>query len=275
MQINRQSYEEFFLLYTDGELDLDEKRAVEDFIKENPDLEHELILMQQTVALPDESIVFEDKELLYRKEENRKVIPWFRLSAAAVLLIAFSILGWLFLDHPQTVRNGEMASANKAVVQPPLQKTEPPVVQNTVAEEPASPSETIAKKRNIVDLYNKSSFAAVQSRETKSEQTEKIVKPAISVPTPDPAQVEQGVVKTDLPPVEDVNVPVVGREIKTAPETALAEEEPSNNAQQVQYVNGDDNDMIYFANTSLPKKTKLRGVLRKATRILDKVTSFQ
>lgn len=275
MQINRQSYEEFFLLYTDGELDLDEKRAVEDFIKENPDLEHELILMQQTVAVPDESIVFEDKELLYRKEDDRKVIPWFRLSAAAVLLIAFSVLGWLFLDHPQTVRNGEVAAAKKSTVQPALQKTEPPVIGNTIASEPAKPSETITKKPSVIDLYNKSSFASAKSNKTKSEQAEQIVKPAVSVPAPDPAQIEQDVVKTDLPPVEDVNVPVVGREIRTAPETALAEEEPNNNAQNVQYVNGDDNDMIYFANTSLPKKTKLRGVLRKATRILDKVTSFQ
>ena len=36
-----------------------------------------------------------------------------------------------------------------------------------------------------------------------------------------------------------------------------------------------DDDMIYFANTSLTKKTKLRGVLRKATRYLDRVTSLQ
>ncbi len=36
------------------------------------------------------------------------------------------------------------------------------------------------------------------------------------------------------------------------------------------------NDMIYFfANTSLSKKTKLREVFRKATRILDRVTSVQ
>ena len=36
-----------------------------------------------------------------------------------------------------------------------------------------------------------------------------------------------------------------------------------------------DDDMIYFANTTLTKKTRLRGVLRKATRYLDRVTSLQ
>jgi hypothetical protein len=274
MHINRQSYEEFFLLYTDGELDLDEKRAVEDFIKENPDLEQELILMQQTVAVPDESIVFEDKELLYRKEKERKVIPWFRLSAAAVLLISFSIVGWLYLNHSQTVRNDQVAASEKAPVQPALQKTAPPVAANKVADEPAPPSEAITKKPGVVDLYSKSSFASAKSNKAKSDQTEQSVKPAINVPAPDPAQIEQDVVKTDLPPVEDVNIPVVARQINTAPEATAAPEE-NNNAANVQYIEGDDNDMIYFANTSLPKKTKLRGVLRKATRILDKVTSFQ
>lgn len=273
MQINRQSYEEFFLLYTDGELGLDEKRAVEDFIKENPDLEQELILMQQTVAIPDESIIFEDKELLYRKEKERKVIPWFRLSAAAVLLIAFSILGWLYLNHEQTVHNDQVAASEKDMAQPVLKKTEPPVADHTV-EAPAPPSKTITKKPDAAESYNKSSFASVKSGKTKSEQTEQIVKPAITVPVPGAAQIEHDVVKTDLPPVEDVNVAVVAREINSAPETAAAEE-PNNNTGNVQYVIGDDNDMIYFANTSLPKKTKLRGVLRKATRILDKVTSFQ
>ena len=36
MHINRQTYEEFFLLYADGELNGTERKAVEDFVKENP-----------------------------------------------------------------------------------------------------------------------------------------------------------------------------------------------------------------------------------------------
>ena len=112
MQISRQSYVEFFLLYTDGELGADEKRAVEAFVKENPDLEEELVMMQQTVFTPDDSIVFEDKEQLYRKEEERRVIPWFRLAAAAILLITFSMVGWLYLDNKKMVRDEQVASSD-------------------------------------------------------------------------------------------------------------------------------------------------------------------
>ena len=86
MQINRQSYEEYFLLYADGELNESEQRAVEEFIDQNPDLAGELNIIQETVFKPDGSIIFENKELLLKNEsDNRKVfyMSWFRIAAAA------------------------------------------------------------------------------------------------------------------------------------------------------------------------------------------------
>ena len=43
MNINRDNYEEFFLLYADNELSVQEKNAVEDFVRQHPDLEEELV----------------------------------------------------------------------------------------------------------------------------------------------------------------------------------------------------------------------------------------
>jgi hypothetical protein len=64
MSINRYNYEEYFLLYIDNELPHAERRAVENFLLQNPDLEAELVALQQSVLIPDEQIVFENKELL-------------------------------------------------------------------------------------------------------------------------------------------------------------------------------------------------------------------
>jgi hypothetical protein len=102
MQINRQSYEEYFLLYADGELNENERKAVEEFIDLNPDLAGEFDLIRQTVMLPDSSIIFENKELLFKDEkEDRQVIymRWFRIAAAAAILIAFSVVGWVFFSN--------------------------------------------------------------------------------------------------------------------------------------------------------------------------------
>jgi anti-sigma factor RsiW len=65
--INRNNYEEFFLLYVDDELDAVSKLAVEDFIQQNTDLAIELEMLIQAKSLPEE-IVFSDKESLLRTE---------------------------------------------------------------------------------------------------------------------------------------------------------------------------------------------------------------
>jgi hypothetical protein len=151
MNINRHNYETFFLLYVDKELSGADRKAVDVFVQENPDLQMELMLLQETVVKaddivlekkdwlfreeeisilqenlllyaddelntadkntvevllatdekamtewnilqqiklePDTSVVFEDKQSLYRKEAGRVVtIKWWRVAAAAVLL---------------------------------------------------------------------------------------------------------------------------------------------------------------------------------------------
>ncbi len=68
--INRQNYEEFFLLYADGELSATDKQAVALFVQENIDLADEFAVYQQT-KLPVEHFAFEDKNTLYRFAEKK------------------------------------------------------------------------------------------------------------------------------------------------------------------------------------------------------------
>ncbi len=180
MQINRHNYETIFLLYVDKELSAAERNAVELFVQENPDLQMELDLLQQTVCKaegivldkkdwlymeeevtvlqenlllfaddeltavhrelvealiasddiaktewnilkqtklqPDTSIVFEDKQSLYRKEGGRVVgFTWWRVAAAAVLL-GFGLWSGLLLYknyYTTTKLTIELAAGNE------------------------------------------------------------------------------------------------------------------------------------------------------------------
>jgi len=64
--ITRDNYEEYFVMYIDDELNGAARKAVEEFVQQNPDLEEELVMLQQSVLRPNEQIVFEQKETLLK-----------------------------------------------------------------------------------------------------------------------------------------------------------------------------------------------------------------
>ena len=66
MNINRNNYEEYFLLYADNELSQAEKNEVEIFVKQNVDLEEEFNMIKLTINIPDEMVSMPDKLLLIK-----------------------------------------------------------------------------------------------------------------------------------------------------------------------------------------------------------------
>lgn len=65
MNINRNNYEEFFLLYIDNELSVAEKNMVDAFVAANADLQEELVMLQQSVVKPA-NVDFPAKEKLLK-----------------------------------------------------------------------------------------------------------------------------------------------------------------------------------------------------------------
>lgn len=66
MNITRQNYEEYFLLYVDHELNMAQRKAVESFVEENPDLRAELVMLQEAILPPDDQVTFGDKSSLLK-----------------------------------------------------------------------------------------------------------------------------------------------------------------------------------------------------------------
>lgn len=67
MNINRDNYEEYFLLYIDKELSLQERIAVAEFVIQNPDLKTELEMLQDSILIAD-GIVYENRGSLLNNE---------------------------------------------------------------------------------------------------------------------------------------------------------------------------------------------------------------
>ena len=99
MTINGNNYEEYFLLYVDRELNGDEQKMVEEFVKLHPDLEKELSALKQTIALPP-GVIFEGKSKLYREETQRRILPayWMRIAVALVILLTGGLF-WLLMTR--------------------------------------------------------------------------------------------------------------------------------------------------------------------------------
>jgi len=113
MEINRINYEKFFLLYLDRELNSAEMLDVEKFLGENTDLQKEFMLLQQTIFMPEE-ILFENKESLLRKEEKRRIIPFYRIQMAAA--VALMILGsWFIISQIIKIQKSAPATEQATV----------------------------------------------------------------------------------------------------------------------------------------------------------------
>jgi hypothetical protein len=69
MNINRNNYEDFLLLYIDGELNSQEEQAVNNFLQANTDLQQELNMLLDAKLMADETLIF-DKSSLYKNENT-------------------------------------------------------------------------------------------------------------------------------------------------------------------------------------------------------------
>jgi hypothetical protein len=150
--------QEQLLLFTDNEQTAADKEKTQQLINTDVAAAKEFALLQQTKLQPDTAVVYANKKELYRKEEGRVVrIAWWRVAAAAVLLLGFGTWGVLTLVKPAINESGTMATdkpvtpaiqkntasnitANTATAQPPVKENNTPtaVVTNT------APANTIA-----------------------------------------------------------------------------------------------------------------------------------
>ena len=205
MNINRNNYEDYFLLYIDNELSQAERKLVEDFVQQHTDLKQELQMLQQTVLAADfvafdhkrnllkpeghsmeklllyldgelstteaailqnelrtdkalgqewellqktklqsqDKVVFENKEVLMRREPAR-IIPvrWWR--AAAAIFIGLSLVGTLLVVNSKSSKQAGAGIAKQNSLENNNTAGKQIITENKDNTSPAAPSTNVA-----------------------------------------------------------------------------------------------------------------------------------
>ena len=295
--INTGNYEGWFLSYIDNELDTPSRQAVIDFVRRHPEKNIELQQLQRTVSAPDPSIVFPGKELLYRREERRRIawLPLTGIAAAALILGAVGLL----IFHPFRTDRGLVGSTNSGAAAHPGTDS-----LTTAAKIPSKPAATADPRpapapvlASASSTTEKKSTAPVtprtanpyyipkkedkQSTPTEDKTTAPLMAQADPVrPTKvDPASPAKTV---DTDPGREVAVTVpktIDRNMKTPVTVAVTGDQTQHDAtgnmnasfatqallSQVSYSDDDSQEQPVS-----PRKNKLRGIFRKVTRVLEK-----
>lgn len=158
MDVNKTNYEEYMLDYLEGNLSVEVREKVKQFLQENPEIEEEISDLTKYV-LPVEEMGYAQKSTLYREEKRRPIIPLFISGIAASIALLLGVV--FFLNKP---KGGEI------VEQPVEQQTNSPqVADNTVvpSEEPNQQEEEATEEKQ----------AASEPKKQKSVKKQQIIQP--------------------------------------------------------------------------------------------------
>ncbi len=284
--VNETNYEEYFILYGDDELSNEEKDFVEQFVYRHPQHQLTFELLQGIRFTADTTVVFPDKQSLYRTEKDERVIVmrWWRIAAAAVVLFFIGGAAWYFsgtdtgtVIDPIAVKPA--AKTNEADTNNPLITTTPD--KQEIAEAPKSTiynsqsdvknsikNDTEKKQKEVViDQPEKETLIAYVDPNTKKSDNNSNSSTSTNV-----TQKEEIVAKTDENPDKSTATVSITDEVVDVDEKF--KKLGVNDAEQpipASFASNDDQREVL--NTTVSTK-KMRGFLRKVGRVVDKATNI-
>lgn len=161
--VNLENYEEYMMMYADGELNEAETKALMDFVAANPELAKELEAYSATKLVPDTTMVYANKDQLMKAPPSGgRTIGmrtwWMYAAAAAVLLFAVTI----FRQGGDTPDSPAVASNTHASTQPvSTQPTQTPVIENKTEKDSnteelhSNPVSPVNHENNIANAKSK------------------------------------------------------------------------------------------------------------------------
>jgi hypothetical protein len=230
---------------------------------------NERSLLGQTVSQPDTTIVFPEKDRLYRKERERRIIPlpWLRTGAAAAIAGAIALLLLLPAKRPKPPAARIVARRDSPAISPkfiPTVTPAPVAALHPIGRQPMTKQDRTVKQ-------------IIQKREQQQPQDVAAVNRQDLTPTATPRQIDPVKASRDTDPVSTVTfapVPAIGdltAIVHPAVQTGIPKMQSSFATQELQEEADDQpiNSLI-TDNSAGVGKTKLRGILRKVARTFGK-----
>lgn len=279
------NYEQWLLLYIDNELTAAQRAAVEDFAAAHPEVKEELEILQHTKVQPENAIVFPFKDSLYRKEEKATVVTirWWRMAAAAAVLLAVSLIGFYTFNNSTEPVTGGIAETPGMTTGPagssPKSEQAPtrPAIHND------SPViDPLQEQMNIAARPIQKHTPPAGNRKTPANPQQETIDPAIALPN------ERN--RNNLPqPLGNPNVRTLTEPNKHMAINDPAQRpltDPKENNRSLPVTSDKTQPFIQTANTSTEggdmadagqpeKKARFRGLLRKITRTIEKNTNIK
>lgn len=271
--IHTANHEACFLLYADNELTGQQRMQVEQFVQDHPGLQEEFALISKAVLTPDTSIVFPEKKRLYRHEHD-KVIPfaWREIAAAAAIVLIAGALLWNGY-HRTTTLESPVAQQQDIPENRQSQHSNP--VNASSGQKPAvtNPDRLLPKQEAPVATPVRQPEPALAVYDNKAPGRKKEKSILFSQPHLEkdvrPVHANSVALNT-IPSTIKTTEPVIDRPAVFFDPTEAEDVHDSNTS----FASNTNTEDVYITNVPVDKKIPLRGLLRKASRIINKATGL-
>jgi hypothetical protein len=262
-------YDESLISYIDNELSYKEELELEKLINGSPKLQQELELYRKTKLQPATDIIFENKYVLYRSTERRRVVPMtiIRWSVAAAVLLAIAITAVNILNNK---------SDAPPIVNQPSKDTQKIPEQNIASTPTEQPKDTASLKNDDIQAD-----IVKNDEQKKPENKKKVNIPVVPI---EEKQKENIAANISQPPSNNLPTEYGAIESSGRDYTAPVTDGQKNVKDAQTPVTNLKADRIIYAGgpttiTDGPNEEggnkKSRGFFRKLTRVLEKNTGIK
>ena len=206
--INQYNYESYLFLYQEGELDDAERKEVERFLQEHPDIREEM----ETYYDPTLVVTAEPPA-----RKTHRIVPLWRWAAAACIVFALGYGIWATTSTTIGTGNEPLVAENKPIEIQPKTSIAPTTDQISPISSPTSANRRIQRINPSLPSTNKS-ILNVQPQESDTETTvptNEAIEPVYTEPTIIYCQLAEEIIPVDNLAKEIIFVDNLA-EVKTA-----------------------------------------------------------